>query len=82
MKLVADEVTIHNYIRMGTKPLFEIPLLKEITQDGKVRFSWTCGSDIKIIPSEQLEVVRLRLRVINENMFLEEVIAAINNPKY
>src|SRR6478735_8424380 len=37
IKLVADGVTIHNYIRMGTKPLFEFALPKVITKDGKVR---------------------------------------------
>ncbi len=45
MKLVADGVTIHVFIRMGTKPLFEFSLPKAITKDGKVRFTWTCGTD-------------------------------------
>jgi len=45
MKLVADGVMIHDFIRMGTKPLFEFSLPKEITKDGKVRFTWTCGTD-------------------------------------
>jgi hypothetical protein len=45
MKLVADGVTIHDYIRMGTRPLFEFSLPKEVTQDGKVSFTWTCGQD-------------------------------------
>jgi hypothetical protein len=45
MKLVADGVTIHDYIRMGTRPLFEFPLPNEVTKDGKVLFTWTCGSD-------------------------------------
>ncbi len=47
MKLMADGVMIHNYIRMGTKPLFEFPLPKEITKDGKVSFTWTCGQEDK-----------------------------------
>lgn len=45
MKLVADGVLIHDYIRMGTRPLFEFSLPKEITTDGKVWFTWTCGQD-------------------------------------
>ena len=45
MKLVANGVMIHDYIRMGTKPLFEFPLPKEVTRDGKVLFTWTCGDD-------------------------------------
>ncbi len=44
MKLVADGVMIHDFIRMGTKPLFEFSLPKEITKDGKVKFTWTCGT--------------------------------------
>jgi Glycosyl hydrolase family 67 N-terminus len=47
MKLMADGVQIHDYIRMGTKPLFEFPLPKEVTQDGKVTFTWSCGDDDK-----------------------------------
>ncbi len=47
MKLVADGVMIHNFIRMGTQPLFEFQLPKEITKDGKVTFTWTCGDDTK-----------------------------------
>jgi len=45
IKLVADGVTIHDFIRMGTRPLFEFSLPEEITQDGKVSFTWTCGQD-------------------------------------
>ena len=45
MKLMADGSLIHDYIRMGTRPLFEFPLPKEVTQDGKVLFTWTCGQD-------------------------------------
>jgi len=45
MKLVADGVMIHDFIRMGKKPLFEFSLPKEITNDGKVTFTWTCGTD-------------------------------------
>ena len=47
MKLMADGVMIHNYIRMGTKPMYEFPLPKEVTKDGKVTFTWTCGNEDK-----------------------------------
>lgn len=43
MKLTADGVVIHDYIQMGTKPVFEFKLPKEITQDGKVSFTWICN---------------------------------------
>ena len=45
MKLTADGVTIHDYIRMGTRPLFEFPLPEKVTADGRVLFTWTCGQD-------------------------------------
>ena len=45
IKLVADGITIHNYIRMGTRPLFEFSLPKDVIRDGKVSFTWTCGQD-------------------------------------
>ncbi len=47
MKLVADGVEIHNYIRMGTQPLYEFALPKQITSDGKINFTWICGDDDK-----------------------------------
>ena len=45
MKLMADGVMIHDYLRMGTRPMFEFPLPRKVTRDGKVRFTWTCGQD-------------------------------------
>lgn len=47
MKLMADGKMIHDYIRMGTKPMYEFDLPAKITADGKVRFIWTCGDDDK-----------------------------------
>ncbi len=47
MKLVADGELIHNYIRMGTKPMYEFAMPKQITADGKVHFTWTCRDDDK-----------------------------------
>ena len=47
MKLMANGVMIHDYIRMGTQPLFEFPLPKEVTHSGKVLFTWSCGDDDK-----------------------------------
>ena len=45
IKLVADGVLIHNYIRMGTQPMYEFELPQTITRDGKVTFTWTSGSE-------------------------------------
>ena len=45
MKLMADGILIHDYIRMGTRPLFEFKLPAEVTSDGKVLLTWTCGQD-------------------------------------
>jgi hypothetical protein len=47
MNLTADGVKIHDYIRMGTRPMYEFPLPKKVTADGKIRFTWSCGSDDK-----------------------------------
>jgi hypothetical protein len=47
MKLMADGKMIHDYIRMGTKPMYEFALPKQITTDGKINFTWTCGDDDK-----------------------------------
>ena len=45
MKLVANGIMIHDFIRMGIRPLFEFSLPREVTKDGKVLFKWTCGPD-------------------------------------
>ena len=47
MKLMANGIMIHDYIRMGTQPLFEFQLPKEVTQRGKILFTWSCGDDDK-----------------------------------
>jgi hypothetical protein len=44
---VPDGVLIHNYTRMGIQPMWKFSLPKEITADGKVHFTWTCGDDDK-----------------------------------
>lgn len=45
MKLMADGVKIHDYIRMGTRPIWKFSIPEEVTQDGRVLFTWTCGQD-------------------------------------
>ncbi|MEX6690948.1 hypothetical protein QTN47_25795 [Danxiaibacter flavus] len=45
VKLEADGVLIHNYTRMGTRPMYEFQLPKEVTKDGKVTFSWVSGKE-------------------------------------
>lgn len=45
MKLEADGQMIHNYIRMGTKPMYEFELPRKITSDGTVTFTWLSGHD-------------------------------------
>jgi len=47
MKLFANGIMIHDYIRMGVQPLFEFALPKEVTREGKVLFTWSCGDDDK-----------------------------------
>jgi hypothetical protein len=43
VQLMADGVQIHPFIRMGKKPMVEYPLPKNITKDGKIRLTFTCG---------------------------------------
>lgn len=47
MKLEANGVVIHDYIRMGTQPIFEFQLPKAVTQSGKVTFTWSCAQNDK-----------------------------------
>ena len=47
MKLVADGIMVHDYIRTGERAVFEFPLPADATRDGKVLFTWTCGSNEK-----------------------------------
>jgi hypothetical protein len=47
MKLEANGILIHDFIRMGTQPIFEFQLPKEATQSGKVTFTWSCAQNDK-----------------------------------
>ncbi|MCK9412311.1 MAG: hypothetical protein M0Q53_08415 [Prolixibacteraceae bacterium] len=47
MKLEANGLLIHDFIRMGTQPIFEFQLPKEVTQSGKVTFTWSCAQNDK-----------------------------------
>ena len=45
IKLMADGELIHNYIRMGKKPILEFLLPKKITQDGQILLTFSCGQE-------------------------------------
>ena len=47
MKLEANGILIHDFIRMGTKPIFEFKLPREVTKTGKVTFTWNCAQNDK-----------------------------------
>jgi hypothetical protein len=47
IKLEANGETIHDFIRMGTQPLFEFPLPKKVTGTGKVTLNWNCAQNDK-----------------------------------
>ena len=46
MKLTADGVTIHDYIRMGTRRYVRVSSAsREVTRMARYCFTWTCGQD-------------------------------------
>ncbi len=45
MKLTANGVKIHDYIQTGNKPVYEFHIPKEVTSNGIIHFTWTCGPD-------------------------------------
>jgi hypothetical protein len=47
MKLEANGIVVHDFIRMGTQPIFEFQLPKEVTQSGQVTFKWSCAQNDK-----------------------------------
>ena len=47
MKLEANGILIHDFIRMGTQPIFEFKLPREVTKSGKVTFTWNCAQNDK-----------------------------------
>jgi len=47
MKLEANGVLIHDFIRMGSKPIFEFDLPVEVTRSGKVTLTWNCAQNDK-----------------------------------
>jgi hypothetical protein len=47
IKLEANGVMIHDFIRMGKQPIFEFELPAEVTHSGKVTFQWSCAQNDK-----------------------------------
>lgn len=43
MKMNADGIEIHDFIKTGIQPIYEFPIPADAIKDGKVTFSWTCG---------------------------------------
>lgn len=43
MKMTADNITVHDFIKTGDQPIYEFPVPPEALKDGKVTFSWSCG---------------------------------------
>lgn len=43
MKMMADGLPVHDFIKTGVQPIYEFPIPKEALKDGKVTFTWTCG---------------------------------------
>jgi hypothetical protein len=43
MKMMADDILVHDFIKTGIQPIYEFPIPAEALLDGKVIFSWTCG---------------------------------------
>ena len=43
LKMMADDIQVHDYIKTGVQPLYEFPIPQEALRDGKVIFTWTCG---------------------------------------
>lgn len=43
IKLTGDnQVPVHDYIKVGTQPVYEFDVPREITSDGTAEFTWTC----------------------------------------
>jgi hypothetical protein len=43
MKMVADDMTVHDFIQTGIQPIYEFEVPSDALSDGKVTFKWTCG---------------------------------------
>ncbi len=43
MKMVADEILVHDFIQTGIQPIYEFEVPAAAISDGKVIFKWTCG---------------------------------------
>ncbi len=43
IKMVADDIPVHDYIKTGLQPIYEFDVPSEALLDGNVTFKWTCG---------------------------------------
>ncbi len=42
MRMEADGIEVHDFIKTGIQPTYELPIPQEALEDGEVTFSWTC----------------------------------------
>ncbi|MCE1199851.1 MAG: hypothetical protein LWW85_12840, partial [Marinilabiliales bacterium] len=47
MKLEANGLLIHDFIRMGSQPMYEFQLPATVTRSGKVTLEWNCAQNDK-----------------------------------
>lgn len=43
MKMLADDIPVHDFIQTGIQPVYEFPVPHEAVADGIVEFKWNCG---------------------------------------
>lgn len=43
IKMVADDIFVHDYIKTGTQPIYKFDVPKAANADGNIVFKWTCG---------------------------------------
>jgi hypothetical protein len=58
MKMTADGIQVHDFIKTGVQPIYEFPIPAEALRDGSVTFSWTCGEAERGAQVSEIWIIR------------------------
>lgn len=58
MKMTADDIPIHNFIKTGIQPIYEFEIPSAAISDGVVELEWTCGEGERGSQVSEIWIIR------------------------
>ncbi len=60
IKMVADDIPVHDYIKTGLHPIYEFEVPTEALSDGNVKFKWTCGEGERGSQVAEIWIIKIK----------------------